>query len=340
MTTPMDSPQQQDLEGLTEIEHILYSHTASSSPKIDSFKKLEYIYQHFQDNEKIYESDPDAVRHKTDNTLYPHVNNDIEYGLFEDVINSYTNIQQTQHEQQLTPCTHAYNYITQHINNLDDNTQKIHCTLLKRMHHYLQAILPHHVIITSLTVYKIQTPFQKENQKLYHQWEFICKVNINIEMSLAIVTYKYHDFKNGDALTFKDKYTAFLQQELQNSYWCLHDPITTKSYQIFSEIDVETMPHAMYFSGSIEAVTKINHVPYQTIEYDNKGMFQAKSMDDTQVQIFIDNEVTPSIFPLSIYNKYPISQKYPKTESCTPIHTEGGMIESHFWIEIPLKLDN
>ena len=33
-------------------------------------------------------------------------------------------------------------------------------------------------------------------------------------------------------------------------------------------------------------------------------------------------------------------QKYPKTESYTPIHTGGGMIESNFWIEIPLKLDN
>ena len=66
---------------------------------------------------------------------------------------------------------------------------KIHCTLWKRAHHYLQVIPPHHVIITSLTVYKIQTPFQKENQKLYHQWEFIHKVNINIEMSLEILTY-------------------------------------------------------------------------------------------------------------------------------------------------------
>ena len=28
---------------------------------------------------------------------------------------------------------------------------------------------------------------------------------------------QYHDFNNGDALTFKDKYTALLQQELQNS---------------------------------------------------------------------------------------------------------------------------
>ena len=117
---------------------------------------------------------------------------------------------------------------------------------------------------------------------------------------------QYLDFNNGDALTFKDKYTALLQQELQNPYWYLHDPIMTKGYQISSEIDIETMPHAKYFSGSIEAVTKINHVPYQTIEYDDKGMFQAKLMDDPQIQIFIDNGATPSILPLSIYNKYPI----------------------------------
>ena len=133
--------QQQDLEGSTEIEHTLYSHTDSSSPKIDSFKKLEYIYQHSQDNEKIYESDPDAVRYETNNTLYPHVNNDIEYCLLEDVINSYcldsqikddfncnhecyTDIQQTQHDQQLTPCTHVNDHITQHISNLDDHTQQ------------------------------------------------------------------------------------------------------------------------------------------------------------------------------------------------------------------------
>ena len=81
------------------------------------------------------------------------------------------------------------------------------------------------------------------------------------------------------------------------------------------------MPHAMYFSGSIEAVSKINHVPYQTIEYDDKGLFQVKLIDDTQVQIFIDNGATPSILPWSIHNKYLILQKYPKTESYTPIHT-------------------
>ena len=105
-----------------------------------------------------------------------------------------------------------------------------------------------------------------------------------------------------------------------------------KSYQIFTEMDIETMLHAMYFSGNIEMVTKINHVPYQTIVYDDRGMFQAKLMDETQVQIFIDIGATPSILPLSTYNKYPLLRMYPKTG--------GSMIESHFWIEIPLKLDN
>ena len=105
-------------------------------------------------------------------------------------------------------------------------------------------------------------------------------------------------------------------------------------------MNIETMPHAMYFSSDKATMTKINQVPYQVIDYDDKGMFQAKLMDNTQVDIFIDNGATPSILPFNVYNKHPILQKYPKTESHTPIHTGGGMMESHFWIEIPLKLEN
>ena len=134
---------------------------------------------------------------------------------------------------------------------------------------------------------------------------------------------QYHDFENGDALPFTDEYTVLLQQELQNPYWCLHDPIATKSYQICPEMDIETMPHAMYFSGNKETMTKINQVPYQVIDYGDKGMFQAKLMDNTQVEIFIDNGATPSILPLNMYDKYPILQKYPKPESHTPIHRRG-----------------
>ena len=74
-----------------------------------------------------------------------------------------------------------------------------------------------------------------------------------------------HDFDNSDAFTYKDKYTTLLQQELQNPYWCLHGPINTQTYQISTDMDVETIQHAMYFSGNYKTLMKINHVPYQTI---------------------------------------------------------------------------
>ena len=138
---PHELPQQQELEGSTEIEHTLYSHTDTISSETNSFQKLNYIYQHFQDNGKIHESDPNLARHGNDNTLYAHIKNDIEYDLFEDVISSYyldsqirddfkcdqncyTNTQQKQQDQPLTPYTHAYDHITQHINNLENPAQQ------------------------------------------------------------------------------------------------------------------------------------------------------------------------------------------------------------------------
>ena len=113
-----------------------------------------------------------------------------------------------------------------------------------------------------------------------------------------------------------------------------------KSYQIKKNMDIETMPHAMYFTSNTDTVTKINQVLYQTIVYNENSMFTAKLMKDTPVEIFIDNGATPSILPLHTYNKFPILHTYPKTESNTPIHTGGGLIKSHFWLEIPLKLDH
>ena len=105
-------------------------------------------------------------------------------------------------------------------------------------------------------------------------------------------------------------------------------------------MDIETVPHAMYFTGNTDTVTKINQIPYQTIQYNENGIFTTKLMNDTPIKIFIDNGATPSILPLCTYNKFPILHTYPKTESNTPIHMGGGMITSHFWLEIPLKLQH
>ena len=60
---------QQDLEGLTKIDHTLYSQADTIMPTPNSSQKLKYIYQHFQENEKVYESDPNLVTDKIDSTL-------------------------------------------------------------------------------------------------------------------------------------------------------------------------------------------------------------------------------------------------------------------------------
>ena len=69
-------------------------------------------------------------------------------------------------------------------------------------------------------------------------------------------------------------------------------------------------------------------------------MFTAKLMNDTPIELFIDNGATPSILPLQTYNKFPILHTYPRRESYTPIHIGVGLIKSHFWLEIPLKLNH
>ena len=84
----------------------------------------------------------------------------------------------------------------------------------------------------------------------------------------------------------------------------------------------------MYFSGNTHTVTKINHVPYQTIQYDDKGMFSVQLMDDTPIQVFIDNGATPSILPLSTNTKHLILQKYPKQRGLHP-STQEVVQSSH-----------
>ena len=196
-------PQQQELEGSTEIEHTLYSHFDTISSETNSFQKLDYIYQHFQDNNKIHKLDSNLASYENDNTLYLHINNDIEYSLFKDVISSYylvsqikddfrcdqncyTSTQQKQQDQPLTSCTHAYDHITQHINNLQDPTQQ-HTLYTQEVDASLFTTgTTTQLIIISLMMYGIQILFQKANQKLHNQWEFIHKANISTGMFSVI----------------------------------------------------------------------------------------------------------------------------------------------------------
>ena len=286
-----------------------------------------------------------------DDSLYPYVNIDIEYRLFEDIVDSYYLDSQikddfqcdhdcySQHKDPMidshsNACTHDYHHITQSIQDLSDSTQR------NNLHSIEENVSSFTVDADTLCDFSIvdqnsddiHTHFTPKHPGIHSQRKHAYR------NTFGDSHIQYHDFDNQDSLTFTNKYTALLQQELQNPYWNLHDPIMTKSYQISKDMDIEMMPHAMYFTGDLDTITKINHVPYQTIEYNDSSMFTAKLMNDTPIEIFIDNGATPSILPLCTYNKFPILHTYPKTESNTPIHTGGGLITSHFWLEIPLKL--
>ena len=68
----------------------MYSHQTNPPKESDDFGKLLYVYQHFQDSEKMHQFEPEReLITLDDDSLYPYVNNDIEYGLFEDIVDSY-----------------------------------------------------------------------------------------------------------------------------------------------------------------------------------------------------------------------------------------------------------
>ena len=215
------------------------------------------------------------------------------------------------------PCTHTYYHISQQLDSLADAEQQ-------QMLYTNEAETSLFTTDTSTQCAFIIIPSNLETESEKGMKD-IPQNNTGIHFyskhkyrdTFGDAYTQYHDFDNGDAFIYKDKYTALFQQELQNPYWHLHDPVTTKSYQISTDMDIETMPDIMYFSGNTDTVTKINHVPCQTIQYNDKGMFPAQLMDDTPIQVFIDNGATPSILPLSTITNI---QYYKNTQKQRVLH--------------------
>ena len=142
---PHELPKE-NLEGSLDTIYTDYTHANFTSKLPEEIEKLEYIYQHFQDHKKIYQNNPLVTTEQTDDTLYPQINNDIEYGLFENVIDSYYLDSQSRNDftctktcythnttastQDTNPqCTHTSDHISQQLNSLADaQQQQMLCT--------------------------------------------------------------------------------------------------------------------------------------------------------------------------------------------------------------------
>ena len=70
----LDNPHElpkENLEGFLDTVFTDYTHTDIPPKLPEEIEKLEYIYQHFQDHEKIYEMDPQVTTEQTDDILIP-----------------------------------------------------------------------------------------------------------------------------------------------------------------------------------------------------------------------------------------------------------------------------
>ena len=135
-------PPQIESEGCDISHNALYSHQINQDKESGELEKLFYVYQHFQYSEKIHQIDTDNdVLTTQEDSLYPYVNNDIEYGLFEDIVESYHLDSQIKDDSQCDPdcyiqtsqltkddqpniCTHDYQHMANNIDDLNDPTQQ------------------------------------------------------------------------------------------------------------------------------------------------------------------------------------------------------------------------
>ena len=212
----------------------------------------------------MYQLDPETETPvPDDDPLYPYINNDIEYRIFQDIVGSYYLDSQIKDDFQCDhsiSCTHAYDHIVQHIQDLSDSTQQhtLHSMEENVSLFTDDATTPCDFNITnqnSVTENTNDTNISHAPKQsgIHAQSKHIYR-NTFGESNI-----QYHDFDNQDSLTFTHEYTALLQQELQNPYWSLHNPVTTKSYQISKDMDIETMPHAVYFTGNTDSHKDQSH---------------------------------------------------------------------------------
>ena len=137
---PHELPKENSEDSLN-MDNAVYTHMNLATKIPEEIEKLEYICQHFQDCEMIHEIDPQVPTEHIDNTLYPQINNDIKYGLFENVIDSYYLDSQirddftcskacyTYNNSNNTPdtrpqCIHTYDHISQQLDSLANTEQQ------------------------------------------------------------------------------------------------------------------------------------------------------------------------------------------------------------------------
>ena len=163
-----------------------------------------------------------------DDSLYLYVNNDIEYGLFEDIVDSYYLDSQikddfqcdhdcySQHrdptiDSHSTTCTHDYHHITQSVQDLSDSTQQNN---LHSIEENTSSFADDADTLCDFTIVDHNSDTENTNDTHTHFEPKHPGIHLQRKHThrntFSDSHIQYHNFDNQDSLTFTDKYTALL----------------------------------------------------------------------------------------------------------------------------------
>ena len=104
------------------------------------------------------------------------------------------------------------------------------------------------------------------------------------------------------------------------------------------------MVEAVCLSADQPQKVIFNENMYAKIKYDDKGHFlalyeSAGSATPLEIPIVIDNGASVNVTPKWFYDQNKILHALPKQKSYLPqINTGNGLIDHHFWIDIPIQM--
>ena len=178
----------------------------------------------------MYQLDPETETSVLDDdTLYPYIKNDIEYGLFEDIVNSsyldnqikddfqcdhdcYTHQQKSTVDDHSISCTHAYDHIVQHIQDLSDSTQQ---NTLHSMEENASLFTDDTASPCDFNITNQNSVTENTNDTntphIQKQSGMHAQSKHTYRNTFGESNIQYHNFDNQNSLTFTDKYTVLLQ---------------------------------------------------------------------------------------------------------------------------------
>ena len=312
-----------------------------------------FVYHHFAEHEMVNED-----IHETDTNNrdpYSALSTNIEYSLYEDPLETYNFLAEIENENGCTAKCYMHtidpemkeipvkcksdhtDYIYKE--NFENNPETMNEIWLQenvnpKFYENIEKeckIEKEHVHIKENTESSSGRAYQHDDIHFYRQYR------------TEVPNYDHiyiHDFNN--FIEYNDEDEMLKESLMNNEYSNIENVNDTETYAYkhdnYSSADTI---RSMYFTGTESEVVKTNETHYQKLKYQNHNIVSGIIGNKYKVNIIIDNGATYSIMSTKMYKTMPELRTIPKIPLAQDIsiNTGNGTIKCHFWIEIPIKIE-